>query len=229
MEIRELVHRLEDGDKVLDVGCANGYSTIQLASQKAITIRGLDYLPEMIEQARASMQSLPSSMPGKVDFDVGSVMAISEPSDTYDKVIVIRVVINLGEWSNQLRALRECARVLKPGGVLLLSEATIQGWSNLNDLRREWGLPDIPMPGFNNYLDERKVIDLMAAELELVELVNFASTYFVGTRLLKPLLAQALGGKVDPANPNAEWNRWFSVLPAWGDYGTQKLFVFRKR
>ena len=229
MEIRELVRRLEDGDKVLDVGCANGYSTIQLASQKAITIRGLDYLPEMIEQARASMQSLPSSMPGKVDFDVGSVMAISEPSDTYDKVIVIRVVINLGEWSNQLRALRECARVLKPGGVLLLSEATIQGWSNLNDLRREWGLPDIPMPGFNNYLDERKVIDLMAAELELVELVNFASTYFVGTRLLKPLLAQALGGKVDPANPNAEWNRWFSVLPAWGDYGTQKLFVFRKR
>ena len=229
MEIRELVRRLEDGDKVLDVGCANGYSTIQLASQKAITIRGLDYLPEMIEQARASMQSLPSSMPGKVDFEVGSVMAISEPSDTYDKVIVIRVVINLGEWSNQLTALRECARVLKPGGVLLLSEATIQGWSNLNDLRREWGLPDIPMPGFNNYLDERKVIDLMAAELELVELVNFASTYFVGTRLLKPLLAQALGGKVDPANPNAEWNRWFSMLPAWGDYGTQKLFVFRKR
>ena len=69
----------------------------------------------------------------------------------------------------------------------------------------------------------------MAAELELIELVNFASTYFVGTRVLKPLLAQALGGKMDPANPNAEWNRWFSTLPACGDYGTQKLFVFRKR
>jgi hypothetical protein len=25
-----------------------------------------------------------------------------------------------------------------------------------------------------------------------------------------------------------EWNRWFAQLPAWGDYGTQKLFVFRK-
>jgi ubiquinone/menaquinone biosynthesis C-methylase UbiE len=229
MEIRELVRRLDDGDKVLDVGCANGYSTVQLASQKAIQIRGLDYLPEMIEQARASMQSLPSSMPSKVDFDVGSIMAIPEPSGVYDKVIVIRVVINLGEWSNQLTALRECARVLKPGGVLLLSEATIQGWSKLNDLRREWDLPDIPMPGFNSYLDEQKVIDFMAAELELVELVNFASTYFVGTRLLKPLLARALGGKMDPANPNAEWNRWFSTLPACGDYGTQKLFVFRKR
>ena len=41
MEIRELVRRLDDGDKVLDVGCANGFSTIQLASQKAIEIRVL--------------------------------------------------------------------------------------------------------------------------------------------------------------------------------------------
>jgi len=85
------------------------------------------------------------------------------------------------------------------------------------------------MPGFNSYLDEQKVIDFMAEELELMELVNFASTYYVGTRVLKPLLARALGGKMDPANPNAELNRWFSMLPAYGDYGTQKLFVFRKR
>ena len=230
MEIRALVRRLADGDKVLDVGCANGYSTIQLASQRAIEIRGLDYLPEMIDCARASLQSLASSMPGKVQFDVGSIMAIPEPSSTYDKVISIRVVTNLGEWSNQRIALRECARVLKPGGVLLLSEPTIQGWSKLNDLRREWDLPDIPMPAFNTYLDEQEVIEFMAGELELLELVNFASTYFVGTRVLKPLLAaQMLGGKMDPANPNAEWNRWFSTLPASGDYGTQKLFVFRKR
>lgn len=228
MEIRELVSRLVDGNKVLDVGCANGYSTIQLAAQKAINIRGLDYIPEMIEEARKRLQSLPSPLLGEVVFDVGSILELPEVSRLYDKVIVVRVLINLGDWSNQLKALRECARVLKSGGVLLLSEATHQGWNKLNVLRREWGLAEIPMPGFNNYLDEQQVINAMATELELVELVNFASTYFVGTRLLKPLLAQALGGKVDPANPDAELNRWFSTLPAWGDYGTQKLFVFRK-
>ena len=161
IEIRELVRRLDDGDRVLDVGCANGYSTIQLASQRAIEIRGLDYLPEMIERARGSLQSLSSSMPGKVEFDVGSIMAIPEPSSAYDKLISIRVVINLGEWSNQRIALRECARVLKPGGVLLLSEPTIQGWNKLNDLRREWDLPDIPMPAFNTYLDEQEVTEFM--------------------------------------------------------------------
>jgi hypothetical protein len=61
-----------------------------------------------------------------------------------------------------------------------------------------------------------------------VELVNFASTYFVGTRLLKPLLAAAIDASIDVADPSAEWNRWISDLPPWGDYGAQKLFVFRK-
>jgi hypothetical protein len=47
---------------------------------------------------------------------------------------------------------------LKTGGTLLLSEATIQGWQRLNQFRREWALPDIPMPPFNRYLDENQVI-----------------------------------------------------------------------
>jgi hypothetical protein len=51
----------------------------------------------------------------------------------------------------------------------------------------------------------------------------------VGTRVVKPLLARALGGEVDVADPKMHWNRWCSELPAAGDYGTQKLFVFRKK
>jgi hypothetical protein len=62
-----------------------------------------------------------------------------------------------------------------------------------------------------------------------VELVDFASTYYVGSRVLKPLLAQATGTLVDVADPMSEWNRWLASLPAAGDYGTQKLFVFRRR
>jgi hypothetical protein len=85
------------------------------------------------------------------------------------------------------------------------------------------------MPSFNNYLDEEKVAAALAPELELMELVNFASTYFVGTRLIKPLLAAAVNAPLDVADPGAEWNRWMSKLPSRGDYGTQKLFVFRKR
>lgn len=229
MEIREILKRLADGDQVLDVGCANGYSTVQFASQKRLSIRGLDYIPEMIEQARLRLESLTNPLLGTVEFAVGDVTNLNESPGSYDKVIVIRVLTSLGEWSNQLKGLQECARVLRPGGLLLLSEATLQGWHQMNRFRREWGLSDIPMPPFNQYLDERLVVEAIPSDLELVELVNFSSTYFVGTRVLKPLLIQALGSKLDVADPNMEWNRWFASLPACGNHGTQKMFVFKKK
>jgi ubiquinone/menaquinone biosynthesis C-methylase UbiE len=227
-EIRQILRYLQDGDTVLDAGCANGYSTLEFARQRRIDIRGRDYIPEMIEQARSRLRHDSQPIPGTVSFEVGDITALEEPDAAYDKVVVIRVVINLPNWAQQVQALRECARVLKPGGLLLLSEATLQGWQKLNQLRREWSLPDIPMPPFNRYLDQQKVIEAVAPELQLRDLVNFASTYYVGTRLLKPLLIQALGLPINVADPSMEWNRWFAQLPPWGDYGTQKLFVFEK-
>ena len=229
MEIREILQRLDDDDRVLDVGCANGWSTLNFAAQKKLEIIGLDYIPEMIHQARRRLARAEKHIKGSVEFDVGDVTALAHPSGTFDKLIVIRVVINLADWARQCLALRECARVIKPGGLLLLSEATVQGWQRLNALRAEWLLPPITMPPFNLYLDEEAVVSEVAPDLELVDLVNFASTYFVGTRVLKPLLAQVLPGAIDYTNPDMEWNRWFSQLPAAGDYGTQKLFVFRRR
>ncbi len=228
MEIGEISRRLSDGDHVLDVGCANGYSSVQFASARHIQLRGLDYVPKMIEEARIRLQGTKKDISGTVEFGVGDITKLEEASNAYDKVVVIRVLINLGSWERQLKGLRECIRVLKPGGILLLSEATLQGWWRLNALRTEWGLDEIPMPPFNQYVDQDQVISAIRNEARLLELCNFASTYYVGTRILKPLLAKATQAPVSVANPNAEWNRWFSQLPPAGDYGTQKLFVFRK-
>lgn len=229
MEIEEITKHLADGDRVLDVGCANGYSSVRFARARRIRLRGLDYIPKMIEQARLRVDQMGHQLAGSVEFDVGDITTLKEQPNAYDKVIVVRVLINLGTWERQFAGLQECIRVLKPGGILLLSEATLQGWRRLNALRAEWGLEDIPMPPFNQYIDEDQVIEAVRSAAELLELSNFASTYYVGTRLLKPLLAQATHGPVSVSDPNAEWNRWFSKLPAAGDYGTQKLFVFRKR
>lgn len=228
LEIRALAARIADGDSVLDVGCANGYSTLQLASQRRAKFRGVDYIPEMVAQAKVRHAELHGRLLGEAEFDVGDIMDLKEPGAAYDKVVVVRVVINLGDWARQARALKECARVVRPGGLLLLSEATLQGWRRMNALRTEWGLPEIGMPGFNTYLDEDAVVEAVKPELELVEIVNFASTYFVLTRVLKPLLATATGAPVNVIDPASEFNRWASAAPAFGDYGTQKLFVFRR-
>jgi 2-polyprenyl-3-methyl-5-hydroxy-6-metoxy-1,4-benzoquinol methylase len=228
LEVREILKWLSDGDRVLDVGCGNGYSSVQFASRKRIAIRGIDYVPELIEQANVRVAALPNHLHGPTEFAVGDVTALDEPASAYDKVIAIRVIINLSDWDAQRAALQACGRIVKPGGLLLLSDATLQGWTKLNAFRAEWGLTPIPIPAFNAYLDETRVIRELSPGFELADLSNFASTYFVGTRVLKPLLAEAFDGRVDAADPNLHWNRWWATLPAWGDYGTQKLFVFRK-
>lgn len=229
MEIAELIRRLPDAGRVLDVGCANGYTSARCALAKPVRLLGVDYVPDMIRAARERTAGLPADVRERLEFAVGDVMSLSQDANSFDAVVCVRVIINLGSADRQRRGLRECARVLKPGGRLLLSEATVQGWTRLNALRREWGLPDIPMPPFNAYLDEAEVVEALGPALELEEISNFASSYYVGTRVLKPLLAKAAGAGVDVADPNSEWNRWCSFLPASGDYGTQKLFVFRKR
>ena len=229
LEIREIARHLGGGHRVLDVGCANGYSTVQLAAGCDVRVRGLDLIPEMIVEARRRLATLPAELSRRVEFDVGDIMALNEPRESYDRVVVIRVLINLGEWERQASALDECARVLRRGGLLLLSEATVQGWTALNRFRREWGLPDIPVPPFNTYLDEERLTVSASAQWDVVEISNFASSYYVATRVVKPLLARVAATTVDVADPLMEWNRWASLLPAAGDYGTQKLFVLRKR
>jgi len=228
LEIRNIQGFIEEGDRVLDIGCATGWSTVRWAAERNATVRGLDYVPEMVERARERAAALAGKLAGAVEFAVGDVTALDEPDRSWNKVVVTRVIINLGDWERQAQALTECARVVAPGGLLLLSEATVQGWERLNAFRAEWGLAPIPVPPFNTYLDQDRVVAALAPELELVELRDFASSYYVGTRVLKPLLARALGGEVDAAAPEMHWNRWFAQLSPSGDYGTQKLFVFRK-
>ncbi len=229
LEQRAILPYIAHGDRVLDVGCGNGHTTLQIAEQKRVRLEGVDRVPAMIRQAERNLKERKPFVKGRVSFSVGNITALDEEANRFDKLIAIRVVINLVSWEQQLIGLRECARVLKVGGLLLLSDATLQGWRNLNRLRTEWGLPEIPMPAFNLYLDEDRIAKGVSDRLTLVKVVNFSSTYFVGTRILKPLLIKASGAEADAADPTMEWNRWCSQLPAWGDYGTQKLFVFRKR
>lgn len=229
LEIQELLKYLQDGDRVLDVGCANGYSTAALAMARRIEVRGLDYIPEMIEAAERRRAELPQAVRARTSFAVGNILDMKEPAGRWDKVVVVRVLINLATWENQRRAIEQCAHMLRAGGLLLLSEATLQGWERMNGLRKEWGLGEIPMPAFNTYLDQEKVVEAAAPFFDLVSVANFSSTYFVGTRVLKPLLAKLAGNEDRVPDPLSEWNRWFSMAPAWGDYGTQKLFVLRRR
>jgi ubiquinone/menaquinone biosynthesis C-methylase UbiE len=229
LEIREILKHLRDGEVVLDVGCGNGYPAICYAKERKIRVKGVDDVPEMISAARKWLERERAGLRGEVEFTTGNILSPEGPAGIYDKLTVTRVLINLGSLERQLQALTECARLLRPEGTLLLCEASLQSWRNLNRLREEWGLPAILMPPFNLFLDEEQFLPQAERLFRVQEVSCFMSSYFVGTRFLKPLLARVAPVPVDVADGDMEWNRLMAALPPVGDYGKVKLFVLMKR
>jgi SAM-dependent methyltransferase len=227
LEIQTMLPLIPEGAVVADLGCGNGWSTVHYA-KRASKIVGVDYVSELIASAMARMNDLPDDLRGRVRFEVGDVRALALPEQSFDCVILTRVLINLPTDKDRRDALAGIGKLVRPGGIALISEATVGGWTRLNTLRAEWGLDPIPVPAFNRYVDESTFASEAAPLLRLEDIVDFASTYFVMTRLIKPLLARVPGVAIDPADPESEFNRFAAMLPAGGDYGTQKLFVLRR-
>ena len=229
LEVKNILTYLENGHRVLDVGCANGHATLRYAMERQIDVHGLDYIPGMIENANLHLQEVTKKLQGLVTFCEGNILDLKEPMDHYDRIIITRVLINLTTPDKQKEALLRCSRSLKKGGLILLSDATKSGWSHLNAFRQEWGLSPLPMPDFNLYLEEKSLLESVSSTLTLRKVVNFSSSYYLGTRVFKPLLVKLLAdSKITGLNLTDHWNRYFADLPQAGDYGIQKLFVLEK-
>lgn len=107
------------GDRVLDVGTGPGY--LALAASRLVgadgAAAGIDAAPEMIERARL----LAARRGSKAEYLVASAERLPFDDHTFD-VVVSRLVLHHLPYDVKLRALREMARVLRPGGRLLLAD-----------------------------------------------------------------------------------------------------------
>jgi arsenite methyltransferase len=112
---------IDEGETILDLGCGAGIDTILAARRTGPTGRviGLDFLPEMLERTAAAAAEAGL---GNVETVEGEMEAIPLPEDSIDHVIS-NGVINLSP--RKARALAECARVLRRGGKLSVSDLTI--------------------------------------------------------------------------------------------------------
>ncbi len=111
-----LAPHLRSGLDVLDVGCGPGTITVDLAKRVAPgRVVGLDISPAPLEEARA----LAEQQGVAVTFQVGDVYALEGGDDSFDVVHAHQVLQHLG---NPVAALREMARVCRPGGMLAVRE-----------------------------------------------------------------------------------------------------------
>jgi SAM-dependent methyltransferase len=99
------------GRRVLDAGCGIGYGSNMLAEAGAAEVHGVDIAEPVIEAAGQA------AAPG-VAFSAGDVAALDFGADLFDLVVCFEVIEHLEDTD---AVLDELARVLAPGGLLLIS------------------------------------------------------------------------------------------------------------
>lgn len=104
---------------VLDVGCGAGQTACYLARQYGCRVVGIDILPEMI--ARSKERAAREKLSGEVEFRVADAQDLPFEDALFDAVITESVTAFPEDKS---RAVKEYARVVKPGGYVGLNEST---------------------------------------------------------------------------------------------------------
>jgi SAM-dependent methyltransferase len=111
-----LLPALGKGVDLLDVGCGPGTITVDLAARVAPgRVLGIDVSDEPLAEARG----LAERSGVDVTFEVGDVYALAEPDDSFDVVHAHQVLQHL---TDPVAALREMARVCRPGGVIAVRD-----------------------------------------------------------------------------------------------------------
>jgi ubiquinone/menaquinone biosynthesis C-methylase UbiE/peptidoglycan/xylan/chitin deacetylase (PgdA/CDA1 family) len=100
------------GEKVLDIGCGPGVMVDHMVD-KGFEFYGVDISEEMIRQARERFGHIRSAQ-----FSTGRIEKLEFPDSFFDAVICMGVVEYIEDDG---KAVREMARVLKPGGYAIIT------------------------------------------------------------------------------------------------------------
>lgn len=112
-ELRPLFdYYTKNRERVLDLGCGNGRYH-DFLKEKQVEYTGLDNSEKLIELAKERHPGL--------DFQIGDALEMPFPDNCFDKVFSIAVLHHFPSEEIRTRSLNEAKRVLKKGGLLILT------------------------------------------------------------------------------------------------------------
>ncbi len=103
-------------DRILDVGCGIGGSSLYLAEKFKAAVTGITLSP--VQASRASQRATAAGLGDRVDFLVADALQMPFADESFDWVWSLESGEHL---PNKIQFLQECYRVLKPGGTLILA------------------------------------------------------------------------------------------------------------
>jgi len=194
---------LAPSSRVLEVGCGAGFLSVALA-QRGLRVQAIDSAEAMVELAR--QHAVESGATQLLSVDIGDVYALAFEESSFDLVVAIGVI----PWlARPELAIREMARVTRPGSQVLLADSNQEGlnllldpWKNpaLAPLRR--GVKGIlervgllhqsPKP-MMAAVHDRRFIDEALTSAELVKTRSMTLGFGPFTFLHRKILPEPLG------------------------------------
>ncbi len=113
-DIKKLSEYIQEGDKILDSGCANGRLAEALKNKK-IDYYGIDSSEKLIKIAQEKYKNY-----SNITFQKANALELPFTDNFFDKVYSIAVIHHIPTEEFRLKYLQEIFRVLKPKGLLIL-------------------------------------------------------------------------------------------------------------
>ena len=168
-----------EGLRVLDIGCGD-CALGSLLAQRGARVTGLDSDAQMLAAAhrRAQRES--------VDLELvqGRAEALPFPEATFDRVVAVTVLCFVPRAD---RAIGEMARVLKPGGCLVIGElGRWSAWAAIRRVRGWLGAPPWRLARFRTVKELRSLVEAHGLNVNRIA----GAIYYPPVRLAAVLLAR---------------------------------------
>lgn len=233
LEIRTFIEYIKKlkkrGPSVMDLGCGDGYTTIGVAKKlNGVKFLGIDYSKNMITNANLRLKKENDiKLKKRVEFKTGDATKLIAQfqKETFDIVLSSRCLINLTSSKQQFDTINQISKILKKGGVYLSIENFEDGNKELNDLRKQMGLPEIPVRWHNLFFKPKNYLNQTKNFFKDVEIINFSSSYYYATRIIYSKYCQMKNIAPDYLH---EIHKLSIDLPSVGNYSPIKLVIHKK-